>query len=182
MRVELKEVMEKLGVDYVLSAYETRPWFLYDAERGITCSAEVRMGPGEEDVQAEIQFLHDEKEETEGSSESGGGSSAGSFDSHGRLQQIMHMRIIPAREGKWVPVFLTINGESYVNEVYNWEEKGCNFFRSCIEAIQMNELPDIEKLIDTEMYDSGRAGGGRKGRVGRKSPKIKPGQLLGMKR
>lgn len=179
MRVELKEVMEKLGVDYVLSAYETRPWFLYDSERGITCSAEVRMGPGEEDVQAEIQFLHDEKED---SGETDSGSSAGALDSHGKLQQIMLMRIVPAREDKWVPVFLTINGESYVNEVYNWEEKGCNFFRSCIEAIQMNELPDVEKLIDTEMYDSGRAGGGRRGRVGRKAPKIKPAQLLGMKR
>lgn len=174
--------MEKLGVDYVLSAYETRPWFLYDSDRGITCSAEVRMGPGEEDVQAEIQFLHDEKEDDSqgsGSKDGGGGSS---FDSHGKLQQILLMRIIPVRDDKWVPVFLTINGESYVNEVHNWEEKGCNFFRSCIEAIQMNELPDVEKLIDTEMYDSGRAGGGRRGRVGKKSPKIKPGQLLGMKR
>ncbi|MCB1591145.1 MAG: hypothetical protein KDI90_01710 [Alphaproteobacteria bacterium] len=182
MRVELKEIMEKLGVDYVLSAYETRPWFLYDSEQGITCSAEVRMGPGEEDLQAEIQFLHDEKEESEedGSAGSEGGSS---FDTHGKLQQVMLMRIVPAREDKWVPVFLTINGESFVNEVYDWEEKGCNFFRSCIEAIQMNELPDIEKLIDMEMYDSGRTGrGGRRGRVGRKSPKIKPGQLLGMKR
>ncbi|MBK6895978.1 MAG: hypothetical protein IPH06_05240 [Alphaproteobacteria bacterium] len=178
MRVELKELMEKLGVDYILSAYETRPWFLYDAEKGITCSAEVRMGPGEEDVQAEIQFLHDEKE---GEEDKGSGSSGG-LSSHGRLQQILHMRVIPTREGKWNPVFLTINGESYVNEVHSWEEKGCNFFRSCIEAIQMNELPDIEKLIDTEMYDSGRAGGGKRGRVGRKAPKIKPGQLLGMKR
>lgn len=94
MRVELKELMEKLGVDYILSAYETRPWFLYDAEKGITCSAEVRMGPGEEDVQAEIQFLHDEKE---GEEDKGSGSSGG-LSSHGRLQQILHMRVILTRK------------------------------------------------------------------------------------
>ncbi len=179
MRVELKELLEKLGVDYILSAYETRPWFLYDAEQGITCSAEVRMGRGEEDLQAEIQFLHDETDEDE---EEGEGSTDATSYRHSGLQQILLMRFIPGREDMWVAMFLSIKGESYVNKVYDWEGKGCNFFRACIEAIQMNELPDVEKLIDTEMVDQGRFGGGRRGRVGKKSPKVKPGQLLGMKK
>lgn len=178
MRVEIKELMEKLGVDHVLSAYETRPWVVYDANQGITCSAEVRMGPGEEDVQAEIQFLHDAKQEEEARA----ADETAALERHSGLQQILLMRILPTRDSKWVPVYLTIKGESYVNEVYNWEEKGCNFFRACIEAMQMGELPDIETLIDSELYDSGRGGGGKRGRVGRKSPKIKPAQLLGMKR
>ncbi len=178
MRVELKELMEKLGVDYTLSAYETRPWFLYDSEQGITCSAEVRMGPGEEDIQAEIQFLHDEKEDDD----SQDATDEYGQDRHTGLEQIMLMRVMPMRDGKWSPVFLLIKGEDFVNKIHNWEEKACEFFRSCIEAIQMDELPDIDKLIETELSDRGRGGGGRRGRVGRKSPKVKPGQLMGMKK
>jgi hypothetical protein len=44
----------------------------------------------------------------------------------------------------------------------------------------MNEFPDIELLIDTELDDT-RRGGGKRGKIGKKSPTFKPGQLLGMK-
>ena len=60
MCLELKKFLEKLGVNHVLSPYETQPWFHYDASRGLTCSAEVRMGPSGDDIEAEIQFLYDE--------------------------------------------------------------------------------------------------------------------------
>ena len=35
MRVELEEMLEKLGVNYVLSPYETMPWVHYDEKKGI---------------------------------------------------------------------------------------------------------------------------------------------------
>ena len=59
----IEELMEKLGVDRVLSPYESQPWVVYDDEKGITCSAEVRVGPAYENIETEIQLLFDEWEE-----------------------------------------------------------------------------------------------------------------------
>jgi hypothetical protein len=170
MRFELKSLMEKLGVNRVLAPYETQPWFHYDAGKALTCSAEVRMGPGNEDIEAEIQFLKDETSES-GEESAGGGT-----------EQIMRMKILPAGDGLWKVTELRVKGEDYVNEISDWETKGCNFFRACIQALQMGDLPNIEELIESELGDDDDWGGGRRGKVGRKSPKIKPAQLLGMKR
>jgi hypothetical protein len=193
MRVELKKLLEKLGVNHVLSPYETQPWVVYDSEKGITCSAEVRMGPGGDDIEAEIQFLYDEgveipvetKTDTttgETSTETKTGSTGnGGQTSAGGPVQIMAMRALPT-ENLWTPKELRVKGENFVNKVHDWEEKCCNFFRACIEALQMNVLPNIEELIEKELDDDDGWGGGKRGRIGRKAPKIKPAQLLGMKK
>ncbi len=165
MRFELKKLMEKLGVNKVLSPYETQPWFHYAAAQTLTCSAEVRMGPGGDDIEVEIQFLKDSPDE---------GSSG--------TEQIMRMKILPQNDKMWVPTELLVKGEDYVNKVYNWEEKGCNFFRACIQAIQMGDLPNIDELIAQELGDDDDWSGGKRGKIGRKAPKIKPAQLLGMKK
>jgi hypothetical protein len=165
MRFELKKLMEKLGVNRVLAAYETQPWFHYDAAKAVTCSAEVRVGPGAEDIEAEIQFLKDVPDE---------GTSG--------TEQIMRQKFIPAGDGMWKAIELRVRNEDYVNKISEWEEKGCNFFRACIQAIQMGDLPDIEELIKQELGDDDDWGGGKRGKIGRKSPKIKPAQLLGMKK
>ena len=180
----LEKLLEKLGVDHVLSPYETQPWFHYDTEKEITCSAEVRMGPGGEDVEVEVQFLQDEKETGESEEDKGEEGKANEGDqSSGGREQIMHMRALPVAVDQWSPTTLCIKGKNYVNEIYNWEEKGCNFFRACIEAVSMGVLPDIDALVKKELNDDdGSRGGGRKGKIGRKSPTIKPGQLLGMKK
>lgn len=171
MRVEYKELMEKLGVGYILSAYETRPWFLYDDEKGITCSAEVRAGPGLDDVEAEIQFLYDDDaDEDEGEAGAIGGGT----------QQVYLMRAKPSKDGIWTPCHLIVKGESYVNQIYDWEGKGCEFFRACIEDIQMSILPNIDDLIDSALKDD-RRGGGKKGKVGKKKPSVNPNALVGMK-
>lgn len=164
MRIELKKLLENLGVGHVLSPYETRPWFHYDTEKGLTCSAEVRMGPGSEDLEAEIQFLKDSGEE-------GHAGAAG---------QIMRMRAVPHNDNKWSPQYLFVKGKDYTNEIYDWENKGCNFFRAVVEALQMGVTPDIDDLIEKELSDDDGFGGGGRGRIGRKSPKIKPAALMGM--
>jgi hypothetical protein len=172
MRVSYKELMDNLAVGYILSAYETKPWFVYDAERGISCSAEVRIGPGVEDVEAEIQFLHDEKD----------GRYTDERD-YGGPQQIMLMRCFPTKDQIWSPVLLIVKGESYVNKIFDWEGKGCNFFCACIQAIQMGEIPDIDALIEQELEEDSRWGGrGKKGKIGKKAPSINAANLLGMKR
>lgn len=168
MRVTLQKLMESLGVGHVLAPYETRPWFLYDEAKKLTCSAEVRMGPGAEDCEAEIQILQDEEEG------SGDGEGAG-----GGPQQIMTMRILPASDASWTTVSLLVKGKDYKNEIHDWEMKGCNFFRACVEALQMQTMPDFDELIAKELEDDD-FGGGKRGRIGRKAPKIKPAALMGL--
>lgn len=180
MRVPLEKLMEKLGVDRTLSPYETQPWFHYEDERGITCSAEVRMGPGGDDVEAEIQFLYDDGAGQPPPNEAGSGD--GNAGTQGGPQQIMRMRAVPVSSGEWSPTDLKVKGESFVNKIYNWEEKGCDFFRACIQSIQMGDLPNVDELVAQELSDDGGGGGGKSGRIGRKSPKIKPAQLLGVKK
>lgn len=159
--------MERLGVGHILSAYETRPWFLYDEEQMISCSAEVRIGPGMQDVEAEIQFLH-ENPETE----------------KDPVEQILLMRILPMRDNLWTPKFLIVRGVDYVNKVHDWEARGCNFFKACIAVIQMGELPNIDELLEEELDDEGSESGGRRKRskVGKKAPTMNSQAVLGMKR
>lgn len=167
MRVDYKELMERLGVGHILSAYETRPWFMYDEESKTSCSAEVRIGPGTQDVEAEIQFLHEDPE----------------LSDKDPVEQILLMRILPMRDNLWTPKLLLIRGVDYVNKVHDWESRGCNFFKSCIAAIQMNELPDIEEILETELDDEdSESGRRRKGRIGKKSPSVNTKALMGMKR
>ena len=170
MRVPLQKLLEALGVKRALSAYETQPWFHYDEDKGITCSAEVRMGPGASDCEAELQFLYDDPEDNPDKA-------AAQED---RPQQILYMRSEPGVGDSWAPMALRIKGTDYVNKIPKWEEKGCKFFKACIQAIQMGDLPDIDEIEKTEMVDESTGGG--RGRIGRKSPKINPASLLGMKK
>lgn len=181
MRVDLVELLEKLGVNRELYPYEAQPWFLYDEEQGITCSAEVRMGPGAEDLEAEIQFLYDEEQEEEKVTPGANEEEDHIEIIHYFRKQILHMRALPVVQGQWTPVDLRINDENYVNKIYDWEGKGCNFFLACIEAIQMGELPNIEELTGKELKDDAK-GSGKRGRIGRKSPKANPAALMGMKK
>ncbi|MGH1404605.1 MAG: hypothetical protein ACRBDL_10220 [Alphaproteobacteria bacterium] len=162
MRVQYNDLMSKLGVGHILSPYETRPWFVYDEERGLTCSAEVRVGPGAEDVEAEIQFLHDEVD-----------SRYEDEDSYGGPQQVFFMRFKPSRDNLWSAEFLLAKGQRLTNEIYNWGERGADFFCLFIGALQMEEIPDIEEMIDEHLTDRSSGGrGGRKGRVGKKGFKV----------
>ncbi|MCK5284114.1 MAG: hypothetical protein KAJ86_00860 [Alphaproteobacteria bacterium] len=182
MRIEFKKLMEKLGVNRDLSPYETHPWFYCDDEKGISCSAEVRMGPGGTDIEAEIQFLSDSEEKEEEDDDDEESEDGEESPLNNGIKQIMRLHIEPTIDGKWETKSLLIKGEDYSNKVHNWEEKGCNFFKGCIESIQMSILPDIDELIEKYLNDDDNFGGRSSGRVGRKSPKIKPGALLGMKK
>ena len=186
MRVILKELLEKLGVDHELEPYEAYPWFHYDEEQGITCSAEVRMGPGGEDLEAEIQYLYDEPQEETFITHVPGDE----YRQDQKIEetktytykQIMLMRAMPSTQTEWSPKFLLINSENYADKIGNWEEQGCEFFLRCVQALQMGELPDINALLE-ELFEEGEGGGrGRRARVGRKSPKVNPNALLNVKK
>lgn len=133
------------------------------------------MGPTGDDVEAEIQIIQDEKEDSDNGDE-------GSDSSSGGREQIMWMRADATAPHQWGPKQLRIKGQDYVNEFHDWEGKGCDFFRACVESLQMSEIPDFDALIEEHMKDDSFYGGGKRGRIGRKSPNIKPAQLLGMKK
>jgi hypothetical protein len=196
MRWDYKELMEKLGIDRELLAYESQPWMFYDDEKQITCSAEVRVGPDNSDVEAEVQFLMDEDAEYEGDGEDDGTDDGGApsgiiygpgeepeisqkpkepaFNTlkPGGRQQLLRMRALPSSE-KWKVEALRVKGKDYVNAIGGWEQKGCDVFTSCVQSINMGELPDIDALIEKEFVEKS-GGRGRRGKIGKKSPKVKP--------
>jgi hypothetical protein len=215
MRIEYSELMERLGIGHNLSAYETRPWFLHDSEKGIMCSAEVRVGPGISDVEAEIQFLHDDDKEPEPEPEKQPEKKSLPFIKYGPSgqdeiidneskddtqdeqekkpkrgpilgpdgpEQIMIMRYVPNQDALWQGLFLIIRGETYHDKIANWDERGAAFFCDFISALQMNELPDVDELIEEHLVDKKRGGRGRRGRVGKKGFKVEQkGMTMGMK-
>lgn len=212
MRLTVAKICEKLGLDRALMPYETQPWLHYDEDKGITCSAEVRMGPSGDDLEMEIQFLYDnpEEHEDEDEGEEGGGARAYSgkgtsfsdgldrqeeLDKQEKLKkkEPKRKRIVDGREQMFIarcsPVagelwnmdYLTIRGEDFVNKINAWEEQGLAMFSACTDALNIGELPDIEELIQTN-FKSDDWSGGKKGRIGRKSPKANPAALMGMKK
>lgn len=166
MKVPYKELLEKLGVRRQLAAYETQPWMHYDDEKGINCSAEVRIGPGAQDAEAEIQFLYDDPEEHDKTNP----------------DQILLMRMKPVAGYLWGPCSLKARGEDFTLKFSDWEKKGCEFFQACIQDIQMGNLPDIEELMKKHLTDDDGSGGKGRGKIGRKSPKVNANALLGMKK
>jgi len=161
MRLPLSEFLEKLGVNYMLSSYETCPWSASDNALAKTCSAEVRMNPDTTEIEAELQIFYDNPEVGKPP-----------------IEQILWLKAI-IHQDKWDVTDLRIKREDWRGKMYGWEEKCCNFFRACILELEAGRIPDIDALIEKEMSDSERFGGGR-GSAG-KSPRIKPSQLLQMK-
>ncbi len=164
MRVKYKELMDKLGVGYELESYGTCPWSHYDPESGVTCSAEVRRDGGVDEIEAEIQIMYDDPPEGRPS-----------------MEQIALIRGKAVTGDEWDIVMLTIRGAPFGEDIYNWQEKSCYFFCAVIDELRQEIMPDIDDLIDREFHSRERFadqhGGG-----GGKSPKIKAGQLLDVKK
>ncbi|MEZ5903234.1 MAG: hypothetical protein R3D88_08015 [Alphaproteobacteria bacterium] len=111
MRVALKELLDKMGVGYILSAYETCPWSAYEDENGITCSAEVRMDGSGEEIEAEMQIMRDNPEEDESP-----------------VEQVFWLLAKPAVSDQWDVKDVKIRGEGNTDDSYAFEEKAVNFF------------------------------------------------------
>lgn len=159
MRMTLKALMKDLGVSYILSPYETRFWSHTDAEKALTCSAEVRMWPDELD--AEIQLIH----EIPSPGETG-------------LEQMLWLRAVPRKDDNFAITHLRIKKSDYVNRMSGWETKGCALFRACTQALELGEIPDFDELIARTMTDEGAGVSGSRG--GGKAPKAKMDQILNL--
>lgn len=163
MRVIFKELMDKLGVGYELSAYETCPWSAYDEEKDLTCSAEVRMNNDGDEIEAELQILRGQPAEGEL-----------------MIEQVFWLIGKPAIAGKWDVSAVKIKGDGSEDGTHNFYEKAVNFFLGCVQELKMNKIPNIDEILEREMKNKDRYGGGAGGGSS-KAPKIKPQALLGMK-
>lgn len=160
MKVTTQELMDHLGVDHILSPYETAPWSTYDPDRGLTCNADVRMGPDMDDLEAEIVLVYDTPPEGAPS-----------------VEQIMFLHLKLDMNKKWTADVLKLQGETFTGKIYDWDKKACEFFISATLQLTRNVIPDFEEMIErifkaADTFGSGTGGGG-----GRK-PIIRPEQLL----
>jgi hypothetical protein len=164
MRATIDELMSKLGVGYVPGNYESIPWSHYDSEKGVTCSAEVRMGMDGDEVEAEIQFLYDTPPAGQDST----------------MDQICNLHVAPVNDGQWTTTSFNFRGQPYGRDAYDWEEKACLFFQLVVQDIIAGKFPDVEELLDDAFHKRERFSANSQGGGG-KSPKIKPGQMLNPK-
>lgn len=153
--------MDKLAVGYTLSAYETCPWSVYDPEKGVTCSAEVRMDGEGSELEAELQLMYDTPPEGKPP-----------------VEQVFWLLCKPVSADLWETKDIKVKGADEKG-TFDWGEKGAAFFVACVTELKMDKLPDIDQLIEDELRGKERYAGGRGG--GSKAPKIKPQALLNMK-
>lgn len=164
MRISLKEILDNLGVGYVMGPYETCPWSVYDGEKGLTCNAEARMNEDASLLEAEVMLIHDVPP-------------AGATP----IEIIFRLQIKPsAGKDLWEACSLIIKGADKTNGFYDWEKKACNFFNACVQELKMNAVPDIEALMKEHLSEEGDPHSAGRGGSS-KAPKIKPQSLLGMK-
>lgn len=163
MRATVKDLMDKLGVGYILSAYETCPWSAFDDEAGLSCNGEVRMNSSGDEMEAELQIMRDNPKGDEK-----------------HLEQVCWILMKPAVEQKWDVKNSRVLNEDKADKTFNWEEKSVNFFHACIQELKAGKIPDIDEIYEREINKKDRFGDNSQG-GGSKAPKIKPQALLGMK-
>lgn len=153
MHVSLKELMDKLGVGHILNAYETAPWSHYEDAKGITCSAEVRMGPDSDEVEAEAQFVYDDPPEGKD-----------------LMEQVFYLKAEPSAGGNWMFKQILVQSKPPEDDVPEMEDKACNLFRAIVQELIGRKIPDMEELVEREMHKrgGGMKGGGGGGGGGRK--------------
>ncbi|MCB9987938.1 MAG: hypothetical protein H6868_01240 [Rhodospirillales bacterium] len=160
MQATKKELMDRLGVGYVLGPYENCPWLVYDGEKGVTCSAEVRMGMDDSDgVEAAIEMIYEMPDAGQPPAE--------------------HTFLLQARNtnsGNWTISKVWIRGEPIDETISGWPEKACNFFAAVVQSLKQDEVPDIDDLLEQELR--GGRGADQYGGGGGKSPKIQANKLL----
>lgn len=160
MKVPLYDLLQALSVDHVLGPYETCPWSAYDSGNGLTASAEVRMNPESNEIEAEVQLVYDTPP-------------AGTPS----VEHLLFLHARPSLNDKWSPDLLRIRKDVQTNKVSEWDRRGCELFSACVQAMMRNEIPDFDDLFERIFAVADRYGSGTAGGSGRK-PSIKPEQLM----
>lgn len=163
MNADLKKMCQKLGVERALSPYESQPWSVFDPVKSATMSAEVRLSGDGLELEAEIQIVRDSPESGEAP-----------------FEQLYYLRAVPVNHSYFSIKTLHLKGENKVDAISGWEDKACSLFRAVGRRLEMEEVPEFDKIMDEEFSE--RSGyGGQGGEGGGRSPKLRSEQLLGMK-
>ncbi len=162
MRVSLKELLDSLGVGYVMGPYETCPWSVYDGAQNLTCNAEVRMNEDANALEAEVMIIHDTP------------------PAGGAPIELIFRLFCKVTANQWEPYRLLVRNTDKTNAFFDWEKKSCAFFTACVQELKMDRAPDIEALLKKELNEDDESASSMRGGSS-KAPKIKPQSLLGMK-
>ena len=162
MKDTYKDLMKKLGVGHELTPYECQPWMSHDLENGLICEAEVRCNADQSVIEAELQFMYDTPS-----------------DGKPPVEQIcrIHIERQAKLNNKYTATEVVIQGQSYCNKFYQWEDKSCNFFRACVKEVKLDKIPDIDAILKREMKGTGFFGTNG-GDGSNKSPKINTANLM----
>lgn len=158
----LRAVMDLLGVERLLAAYETQPWMAESADGKLSCSANVVMDSDVHLIEADVYLVRAEPASGEKP-----------------MEEIMKLQVRLRTDKQWIGHDLRAKGQSYKGKIYNWEEKGCNLFRAITIALTRNEIPDFDELIERELHNNERFAD-QFSSGSNKSPIIKADQLLDM--
>ena len=160
MKITYKELLDRLGIDYLMGGYQTQPWLYADSDKNMTCSAEVRVMDGDcEEIEAEI-MLEKETDKDEP-----------------KIEIILWFQAKIGLKQKYSIKACRFEGKLFENEVPSWEEKACKFFKATVRELKLKKIPDFEAIKEETMKDKGGRGG-QGGRGGGRQPKIKTNQLL----
>lgn len=165
MRLSLKDLMDNLGVGYILSAYETCPWSVYQDEdeegengdettSGQSCNAEVRMNNDADELEAEIQLMRDNP-----------------VGDEKPIEQIFWLLAKPATGDKWDVKLARVKNENKTETVHGWEDKAVSFFHACVQELKLDKIPDIEEIYEREMNKKDRFSDNSQGGTS-KAPKV----------
>ncbi len=161
MQVTKQELMNKLGVGRVLGPYENCPWMVCDEEGSVTCNAEVSAGTDNmDDIYAAVDVMYETPPEGKPPAD-----------------HVFQLCAYHSNAGNWTIRKVSVRGEALDETISNWPEKSCNFFGAVVQSLKQGIIPDIDELLDQELFKKER-GADQYGGGGKKAPKIEANQLL----
>lgn len=155
------EIFENLGIIRMLGPYESVPFMCVDDEAELICEAEVRFSGDEDEIEAEIQLVHQNPK-----------------TGQKPLEIIYWMRAIPHSGRNFIISHAKLKGKDLAITQKDWGEKGCHFFKLCAEKILEDKIPDFDEIEEKVMRGTsdffGRASAGGSSS---RSPKINTQEL-----
>ena len=166
MRNSLQKILADMGFKTELKPYETHPWDYLNTQEDTDFSAEVALNGDGTVFGAEIQMIRN------ASGKNGGA----------EVTLVFWMRAMKERDGLFRITGMRVNGNHMEDRYLDWEEKGCKFFRKCIQAIRTGQIPDfksLEKAIFKESDKSGSLfrGSGSRALKAKNIPRMKTGHI-----
>lgn len=166
MRVKLQEMLKRLGVDHDLQPYQTVPFDYFDKSRGIDFMAGVSMSGDRKTVEAEIQLITYSEDSDEPHFEQ-------VFMMQAHLDGTGGRYISKDVDTYTVDVLRIMGQPNIAGKKFDWFEKGCRFFKSCVSHIRKGIVPDFKLIYKSAFNEEWMGGDGSSAMGGRGSRNFK---------